>query len=102
MKRWIPRCVIDFFKRYNNCLGWALIRWWNNPDSYLHIRITRMNKWRFVVWVHILWGPKNCPDYGRPCPYMMSFQPEEHYIKRIFPPAFFKGRVVAGDDDNRE
>lgn len=82
-----------------NCLAWAWRRWRLNPGSYLVIRWTRHNRWRWLRWPHFLWRPKNCPHHQRPCPHMLSFVPDDPQPLGL-PPLTFYGHVKAGDDED--
>lgn len=77
------RCVIYAIKQYYQYGG------------YLVFRKTRLNKFRWLAWFHVLWLPSDCPKGGK-CTGLESFVPQDE-IYRIFPPPWFKGKVKKGD-----
>ena len=74
---------------YNNCLFWAIGMWLRNPGTYLCFRKTKKNKYRWIVWWHVLWMDRDFSVY--------SFVPLGNYKNRIFPPLIYYGTVKEGD-----
>lgn len=81
----------------SNCISWAVNRV-KSHGGYLVVRWTRMNKWKWIRWPHVLWLPKVCPKDGEPCCGLKSFVPNHKPVVIIPPLRNFEGQVKDGDE----
>ena len=87
--------------RIDNCFTWAIRQWQddNSGNGYLVIRWCRSNKTPFIRWPHFLYLEEQHHQSLR------HFVPKiEDQEFKLFPEAFFEGKVVTGDreDDHIE
>lgn len=98
---WLPAWVatelnraITKKPRVDNCLSWA-VRRWDEEDGYLVIRWCRSNSVKWIKWPHFLWLPLDQHQELR------HFVPKnEDQGQRVFPDAWFSGKVQKGDDED--
>ncbi len=96
---WLPNWVISWMKRridsgYANCLIYAC--YMHQVHGYkIILQKTTHNKYRWLVWWHVLARKPFCPITGADCAGEEAFEPLPEYYKNvIFPKPFFKGRIV--------
>jgi hypothetical protein len=75
----------------DNCLRYAVAQYLKH-GGYICMRRTRLGRW----WPHFLWLPPVCRETGEPCRSLEAWSPDEPVV-RLFPPAWFSGRVKRGD-----
>lgn len=79
--------------RLDNCFTWAIRRWHDEENSYLVIRWARVNMISWLRWPHFMWLPA---DKSKDVRHFVPLEWDQNY--RMFPKAFFEGKVVTGDN----
>ena len=83
------------------CIPYAVSQY-HKHGGYIVLRKTRFNRFRWIIWFHMLWLPPECPKGGA-CQGLESFVPDIKTVEdinsliKIFPPLWYKGHVKKGD-----
>ena len=79
--------------RWDSCILYAIRRYLSD-GGYVCIRMSRRNRWPFIRWPHLLWGPSEI------APVLEHFVPLDNAGETdSVPIPWFKGREKIGDEE---
>jgi len=84
-------------KGKGNCLTWS-VKQFDKKGGYLAIRWSRSNKFRNFKWPHFLWLEEK---HGHLLKHYIP-KDKRYTEKKTVPKPWFKGKIKAGDDDDKE
>ena len=99
IKKRLQQLMISFWWRVsglNNCYLVAK-RLQQKVGGYFVERKTRHKHWWPFFKKHYLWLPPECPEKGKPCPYLISYVPRWKHEPKL-PPPLFNGEIKRGDE----